>query len=53
VIDGRLGLSFTRIADPGLSYTVEVSNVAGPVTVVDSAPPSENPRRFLRLRVAY
>lgn len=60
----NLQLSFTRIADPYLTYTVQGSSdllgwtdvwsgsgVAGPVTVTDSVSLSSNPRRFLRLRV--
>ena len=64
----HLALSFTRIADPALVYTVQAAadpastwsevwsstaadNTAGPVTVVDPAAFSGNPRRFLRLRV--
>ena len=62
-----LRLAFTRVADPALTYTLQgstdlaswadlwssagSSNVAGPVTVADTAPLSSFARRFLRLRV--
>lgn len=69
---GRLAISFQRIADPALTYTVQVANdlagtwttlavagnpstgaanVAGLVTVTDTASASAQPRRFLRLVV--
>lgn len=72
VTDGagtHLTLTFNRISDPALSYTVEASNELGtwtsiwtsvgaqnsdgPVTVTDSATVQANARRFLRLRVSY
>lgn len=62
-----LQLTFTRVADPALTYTVQASsdlltwadvwattgaaNVSGPVTVTDPTPLSDQPRRFLRLRI--
>ena len=65
---GVLQLSFTRVADPSLTYTVQGSadlatwtdlwsstgaqNTAGPVTVSDPAALSSFARRFLRLRVS-
>ncbi len=71
VTDGAgtyLTLTFNRIADPTLTYTVEASddlttwsaigtstgaqNVAGPVVVTDSETVENHPRRFLRLRVS-
>jgi len=70
VTDGagtHLTLTFNRIADPALTYTVEASdglaawttiwtstgaqNVAGSVVVTDSETVENHPRRFLRLRV--
>lgn len=64
---GMLRLTFNRIADPLLAYTVQGSstlaawddiwtstgtaNTPGPVTVADPAALSSFPRRFLRLRV--
>lgn len=60
----NLQLSFTRLSDPYLTYTVQGSSdllswsdvwsgsgVAGPITVTDTAGLAVNPRRFLRLRV--
>ena len=71
VTDGagtHLTLTFNRIADPTLTYTVEASddltnwsaigtstgaqNVAGSVVVTDSETVENHPRRFLRLRVS-
>ena len=65
--EARLGLTFTRIADPSLIYEVRASgdlaawqtiwgsmgddNAAGPVTVHDSVALAAAPRRFLLLRV--
>jgi autotransporter-associated beta strand protein len=62
-----LTLSFARVADAALTYTVEAStdlagwapiwtstgaqNIAGPVTVTDPAAVGATPRRFLRLSV--
>ena len=70
VTDGtatHLTLTFNRIADPALTYTVEASddlvawtsiltstggeNVAGPVVVTDSETVEDHGRRFLRLQV--
>ncbi len=64
-----LQLTFTRVADPTLIYTVQGSddlalwndlwtsigsdNVAGPVTVSDTEPVPASGSRFLRLRVSY
>ena len=64
-----LELTFSRIADPALTYTVEGSsdlstwidvwtsvgeqNTAGPVSVPDTEPVSSATRRFLRLRVSH
>ncbi len=64
----HLTLTFNRIADPTLTYTVEASddlaawttiwtsagaqNVAGSVVVTDSETVENHPRRFLRLRVS-
>jgi autotransporter-associated beta strand protein len=58
----NLSVSFTRVADPYLTYTVQGSSdlviwtdlwtstaISGPVTVTDSLPAT--PRRFLRLKV--
>lgn len=72
VTDGtgtHLTLTFDRIADPALTYTVEASddlvvwapiwtstgaqNVAGAVVATDSEVLANHPRRFLRLRVSY
>ncbi|MBC8010709.1 MAG: hypothetical protein H7067_11515 [Burkholderiales bacterium] len=69
---GKLTLTFTRIADPALTYTVRGSsdltavwsetpvltstgagNTAGSVTAEDSVAITAQPRRFLRLEVAY
>lgn len=63
----RLSISFSRIADPALVYRVEacgdlaswseiwsstgLSNVAGPVTIEDTAETTAHPARFLRLNV--
>jgi hypothetical protein len=65
----KLQLTFQRIADPALTYSVEAAsdlatwdptpiwtstgaqNVAGPVTVTDSADIAATPHRFLRLRI--
>ena len=65
---GRLGLSFQRIADPSLTYTVEAgdspasmtpiwsstaaSNTAGPVSVTDLPEATGRATRFMRLRVS-
>jgi sugar lactone lactonase YvrE len=65
----HLTLTFNRIADPALSYTVEASddlaswisvwtssgmqNEDGTITVSDSATVQTNARRFLRLKVNY
>jgi alpha-tubulin suppressor-like RCC1 family protein len=65
--EARLGLTFTRIADPSLIYEVMASgdlttwntiwgsmgdeNVAGPVTVHDPVALASGARRFLILRV--
>ncbi|MCW1925817.1 autotransporter-associated beta strand repeat-containing protein [Luteolibacter arcticus] len=65
---GRLGLSFQRIGDPSLTYTVEAGdslesleaiwsssgagNVAGPVVVEDVLEAVGRTRRFMRLRVS-
>jgi len=62
-----LTLTFNRIADPSLVYTVEASddlvawtsiwtstaaqNVAGPVVVADGESVADHGRRFLRLQV--
>ncbi len=69
---GPLALTFPRVADPALVYTVEASsdlvgpwealaapgnpstgeaNAEGSITIVDTEPLGEHPRRFLRLRV--
>jgi hypothetical protein len=71
--NGMLTLSFPRIADPALTYTVEASddlggswapvaasgnpstgadNVAGNITMIDTAELATHPRRFLRLRIS-
>jgi len=65
---GRLGLSFQRIADPSLTYSVEAgdsigemvsiwtstgaANVAGPVVVQDLSEAVGRVKRFMRLRVS-
>jgi alpha-tubulin suppressor-like RCC1 family protein len=65
--NSRLALTFSRILDPSLTYTVEASSSLvpgswtsitpptspsiGPVTVADTGLMSAHPRRFLRLRV--
>ena len=65
---GRLRLTFNRIADPGLTYTLQGSsdfvswvdvwsstgaaNTPGSITVADTFDLSITPRRFLRLRVS-
>lgn len=64
----RLTLTFTRIADSSLTYTVQATNdltswteiwsstgtanTAGNVTVVDTEDISANPKRLLRLKVS-
>jgi len=63
----RLSLTFNSIADPVLTYSVDASadlstwtsiwsstgtsNAGGSVTVPDTVPVSNGPRRYLRLRV--
>ncbi len=63
----HLTLSFSRVADPELTYRVEASdnlgtwtslwtssgaqNTAGPVTVTDTVTLSSRPARFLRLQI--
>lgn len=66
----RMEITFNRIADPTLTYTVEAaddvngswspiwtssgsSNMAGKVTVQDTALVQDKPRRFLRLTVQH
>jgi hypothetical protein len=67
IVGGHLQLSFTRIADPSLVYSVEASNnlsdwssvwsstgaanMAGGVTATDPVTISMEPGRFLKLRV--
>jgi autotransporter-associated beta strand protein len=64
-----LEITFNRIGDPALTYTVQgssdlstwidvwtstgASNTAGPVSVPDSEPVSSASRRFLRLRISH
>jgi cellulose 1,4-beta-cellobiosidase len=64
-----LTLTFNRIADPSLTYSVLAStdlinwqsiwtssgsqNVSGAVTVTDSSSISTNPQRFLELQISY
>jgi len=68
ITDGRLRLTFQRVADPLLTYTVEAGdspdamaaiwtstgalNTAGPVTVDDLPASTGQARRFMRLRVS-
>jgi hypothetical protein len=66
--EDRLNLSFQRIADASLTYTVEAgdslatmvpiwtstgaANIAGPVSVQDIPEAVGRPQRFMRLRVS-
>ncbi len=67
--NNSLTLTFNRIADPAITYSVLAStdltnwqsiwtssgseNVSGPVTVTDSSSLSTNPARFLELQTSY